>query len=216
MIVFLTHKINPKVFCPNFGGHFTRRRGDGVRRTEGSGLKNNQNKTVPLGEEGRAKRREFKNTCYSIFQLLPPYGYCLWRSCLRSLCNHKQVCIALTYSQHSIFKKRQSSLSGGSSKTTLHSEFLDASTSLSMTIWIHRFYPPRLAATPPCRQRGEPEWDEQVRARTSHGQTSILLTLNKYILQKTFENACIQRRLFVHLQCKMIDEGPASPSFSFL
>ena len=23
MIVFLTHKINPKVFCPNFGVHFT-------------------------------------------------------------------------------------------------------------------------------------------------------------------------------------------------
>ena len=22
MIVFLTHKINPKVFCPNFGVHF--------------------------------------------------------------------------------------------------------------------------------------------------------------------------------------------------
>ena len=26
MIVFLTHKINPKVFCPNFGGHFNLKR----------------------------------------------------------------------------------------------------------------------------------------------------------------------------------------------
>ena len=25
MIVFLTHKINPKVFCPNFGVHFKMR-----------------------------------------------------------------------------------------------------------------------------------------------------------------------------------------------
>ena len=68
----------------------TRWRGDGVRRTEGSGLKNNQNKTVPLREEGQrggallattgalapqrsadrpAKRREFKKqTSYSIFR----------------------------------------------------------------------------------------------------------------------------------------------------
>ena len=46
-----------------------------------------------------------------IFQLLPPAPYCLWRSCLRSLCNHKQVCIALTYLQHSLLHKRESLLS---------------------------------------------------------------------------------------------------------
>ena len=35
--------------------------------------------TAPLKEEGQATllRREFKNTCYSISQLLPPYGYSL-------------------------------------------------------------------------------------------------------------------------------------------
>ena len=130
-------------------------------------------------------------------------------SCSRGRIIHTTTFPAHQHSKLSLLGKRDEQLCcGGSSKTTLHPEFLDASTSLSMTIW--------LAATPPCKQRGEPEWDEQVRERTSHGQTSILLTLNKYILQKTFENACIQRRLFVHLQCKMIDEGPASPSFSFL
>ena len=39
-----------------------------------------------------------------------PCGYCLRRSCLRSLCNHKQVCIALTYSQHSLLLKRENFL----------------------------------------------------------------------------------------------------------
>ena len=60
--------------------------------------------TVLLFIEGReAKpRREFQETSAIYFQLPPPYGYCLRRSCLRSLCNHKQVCIALTYSQHSL------------------------------------------------------------------------------------------------------------------
>ena len=55
--------------------------------------------------EGVQKQRDIT------FQLLPPAPYCLWRSCLRSLCNHKQVCIALTYLQHSLLHKRESLLS---------------------------------------------------------------------------------------------------------
>ena len=35
---------------------------------------------------------------------------CLWRSCLRSFSNHKQVCIALTYSQLYPLAKRESFL----------------------------------------------------------------------------------------------------------
>ena len=70
-------------------------------------------------------------------------------------------------------------------KNKLHTVFLDASTSLSMTNWIHRLYPPRLAATPPCKQRGELGM-----GRTSTRENESLLKihiidLNKYILQKT-------------------------------
>ena len=55
-----------------------------------------------------------RGVCPLILNSLPAKGYCLWRSCLRSLCNHKQVCIALTYSQHSLLLKREIfSLSGG-------------------------------------------------------------------------------------------------------